>query len=66
MKYELEKMFELKKNYDLTINYHPGKANVVLDAFIMKVVHNSAVLITSQSSVLEDMRKLEQECPWLT
>jgi hypothetical protein len=24
---------ELIKNYDLGINYHPGKANVVADAF---------------------------------
>ena len=40
---------ELLKDYDLTIYYHPGKANVVADAFSRKSMRNLAILITHQS-----------------
>ena len=35
---------ELLKNYDLTISYHPGKANVVADALSRKSAGNLAAL----------------------
>ena len=50
---------ELLKDYDLTINYHPRKANVVADALSRKSMENLTVLITHQSQLLEDIRKLK-------
>ena len=29
---------ELIKDYDLEVHYHPGKANVVVDALVKKVI----------------------------
>jgi len=37
---------ELIKDYDLTIHYHPGKANVVVDALSWKSVGSLAAIIT--------------------
>ena len=50
---------KLLKDYDLTIHYHPRKANVVADALSRKSMGNLAVLITFQSQLLEDIRKLK-------
>ena len=33
---------ELLKDYDCTIQYHPGKANIVVDALSHKIVESSA------------------------
>ena len=46
---------ELVKDYDCTINYHPGKANVVADALSRKYAGFSGCLITSQPHILEDL-----------
>ena len=32
------------KDYDVDIQYHPGKANVVADASSRKVAHSSALI----------------------
>ena len=52
---------ELLKDYDLTISYHPGKANVVVDALSRKSAGNLAALLTTQKHILEDLRKIRVE-----
>ncbi|KAL0558700.1 hypothetical protein IC582_003280 [Cucumis melo] len=49
---------ELVKDYDCEILYHPGKANVVADAFSRKVSH-SAALITRQAPLHRDLERAE-------
>jgi hypothetical protein len=49
---------ELIKNYDLGINYHPGKANVVADALSQRS-HVSQLVVDSMSFELcEEFDKL--------
>ncbi|KAL4011209.1 hypothetical protein IC575_028258 [Cucumis melo] len=50
--------FELVKDYDCKILYHPDKANVVADALSRKVAH-SAALITQQAPLLRDFERAE-------
>lgn len=52
---------ELVKDYDCTITYHPGKANVVADALSRKAVGQLAVLITMQDQLLKDFENLHLE-----
>ncbi|KAL0536191.1 hypothetical protein IC582_025130 [Cucumis melo] len=49
---------ELVKDYDCEILYHPGKANVVVDALSRKVSH-SAALITRQAPLHRDLERAE-------
>ena len=53
------KKLELMKDYDLTISYHPGKANVKVDALSRKSLNNIAAMITSRKPILEDSRRME-------
>ena len=49
---------ELLVDYDLKINYHPGKANVVADALNQKSQTIMASTITTQKQLLRDLEKM--------
>ena len=48
---------ELVKDFDCSINYHSGKANVVADALSKKSSRCMAHLITMQTHLLKDLRR---------
>jgi hypothetical protein len=52
---------ELIKDYDLEVHYHPGKANVVADAFSHKVDCNHLELEPISEPLCEEMRRLNLE-----
>jgi len=46
---------ELIKDYDLEVQYHPGKANMVADALSRKSIGSMACLLTSNKRLLKDL-----------
>ncbi|PKU64622.1 RNA-directed DNA polymerase [Dendrobium catenatum] len=50
---------ELIKDYDLTIQYHPGKVNVVADALSRKSSGLSCVQLTSDEYLIRDIERLQ-------
>src|ERR1044072_9337457 len=46
---------EYMKDYDFTLQYHPGKANVVADALSRKAIHVSTMMIR-QMELIEEFR----------
>jgi hypothetical protein len=49
---------ELIKDYDLVINYHPGKANVVVDALSRRTYLNGLIVETMPFDLCEELGKL--------
>ena len=52
---------ELLKDYDLQIQYHLGKANVVADALSRKTQHCLNAMVTAQPEVLRDLEAMAIE-----
>ena len=52
---------ELIKDYDLKINYHPGKANCVADALSRKGSGTLAALLTNQEQLIYEFERLGLE-----
>jgi hypothetical protein len=51
--------FELIKDYDLRINYHPGKANVAADALSRRSYANQLVVKSIPSELCDEFAKLK-------
>jgi hypothetical protein len=49
---------DLIKDYELEIHYHPGKANVVVDALSRKVSFHCLTVKTSDNTLCQEMEKL--------
>ena len=52
---------ELIKDYDCTIDYHPGKANKVVDALSRKAIERSAGMTCQAVKSLVELRILHVE-----
>ena len=52
---------ELIKDYDLNIQYHPGKANVVADALSRRSYCNNMMVRNEQPKLCDELEKLKLE-----
>jgi hypothetical protein len=52
---------ELIKDYDLEVHYHPGKANVVVDALSRKAQCNCVTMDSKIATLFDELRKLNME-----
>ena len=53
-----QRWLELLKDYDLQIQCHPGKANVVTGALSRKAQHGSNTVVITQLSLLKELEDL--------
>ena len=49
----------MDKDYDCSINYHLGKASVVVDALSIKPSSFSTALLTTQKEIILDLERME-------
>ena len=49
---------ELIKDYDMKLHYHPGKANVIADALILKSHANTLMMGEIPKELAENLREL--------
>lgn len=61
LNFRQKRWLELVKDYDCSINCHPSKINVVIDALSRKSYRGLQHMITTQGHILEDLRKMEIE-----
>ena len=52
---------EFLKDYNFHLSYHPGKANVVADAFNRKSLHMSTLMV-KELELIEEFRDLSLIC----
>jgi len=53
-----QRWLELSKDYDLQIQYYPGKANVVADVLSRKAQHSLNTVVITQLSLLRELEDL--------
>ena len=53
---------KLLKDYDCTILYNPGKANVVADALSQKSMGSLAHIVVERRPLISEMREVFQPC----
>nr|CAD1823466.1 unnamed protein product [Ananas comosus var. bracteatus] len=61
LNFRQRRWLELLKDYDISIQYHPGKPNMVADALSRKAVQSLSMIITQQKPLLEELQLLRLE-----